>query len=226
MKKTFLQTMRELMQTLPLTSRRWAKWLVKMEEKYMPDEEFDEWMEYKRKVVPELELLHQETVRSTDKELVIDFPAEEQRVMRLRYLQERIVSLQETLKVYWTNVSESDLMADYWQDKTEKVAKELRGFRLELQFLENREEYKKFPREMIEQAASRDIPEVLGLKTKKIGGTWKINCVFHPDKTPSLVFFQGKGFYCFGCGKNGNAIDYLRKKEGMSFVEAVKFLLS
>ena len=50
-------------------------------------------------------------------------------------------------------------------------------------------------------------------------------CPFHNEKTPSFHVRDDDGFYhCFGCGVGGDAIAFLRNKEGMEFVEAVRSL--
>jgi DNA primase len=50
-------------------------------------------------------------------------------------------------------------------------------------------------------------------------------CPFHQEKTASFSVSPSKGvFYCFGCGKGGDAITFLRGLEGLSYVEAVERL--
>jgi len=50
-------------------------------------------------------------------------------------------------------------------------------------------------------------------------------CPFHKEKTPSFHVSPERGYYhCFGCKESGNAIDYLMKVEGRTFVEAVRAL--
>ena len=50
-------------------------------------------------------------------------------------------------------------------------------------------------------------------------------CPFHQEKTPSFSVSPGKGvFYCFGCGKGGDAITFLRELESLSYVEAIERL--
>ncbi len=62
---------------------------------------------------------------------------------------------------------------------------------------------------------------------KKRGRNWVGLCPFHPDKDPSFSVNEDKQiFYCFGCGEGGNAIKFLMKIQGMSFVEAVRALAS
>ena len=56
-------------------------------------------------------------------------------------------------------------------------------------------------------------------------GRWlKWTCPFHDDgKTPSLGV-AGNRWKCFGCGRSGDAIDWLREREELSFREACKRL--
>ncbi|HEY4989060.1 MAG TPA: DNA primase [Opitutaceae bacterium] len=61
---------------------------------------------------------------------------------------------------------------------------------------------------------------------KKAGGSrLKGLCPFHNEKTPSFNVDADKGFYkCFGCGKAGDAITFVRETEQLSFTEAVEAL--
>ncbi len=50
-------------------------------------------------------------------------------------------------------------------------------------------------------------------------------CPFHQEKTPSFSVSPGKQvYYCFGCGKGGDAIGFLRELEQLGFTEAVERL--
>jgi DNA primase len=50
-------------------------------------------------------------------------------------------------------------------------------------------------------------------------------CPFHQEKTASFSVSPVKGvFYCFGCGKGGDAITFLRELEHLSYVEAIERL--
>ncbi|MBN2184403.1 MAG: DNA primase [Candidatus Krumholzibacteriota bacterium] len=74
-----------------------------------------------------------------------------------------------------------------------------------------------------------DIVEVIGsvLDLKRSGSNFKALCPFHPEKTPSFMVSPGKQIYhCFGCGKGGNAFNFLMEYEGVSFVEAARKLAS
>lgn len=49
-----------------------------------------------------------------------------------------------------------------------------------------------------------------------------ILCPFHGDRNPSLKIYPGnKGWYCFGCGRGGSAIDFVMAHENCSFRLAV-----
>ncbi len=64
------------------------------------------------------------------------------------------------------------------------------------------------------------------ISLKKTGkGNYTGLCPFHQEKTPSFAVSQGKQFYyCFGCKASGNAIDFLRTYDKLSFIEAVEVL--
>jgi DNA primase len=50
-------------------------------------------------------------------------------------------------------------------------------------------------------------------------------CPFHQEKTASFSVSPAKQvFYCFGCGKGGDAITFLRELEHLTYVEAVERL--
>ena len=51
-------------------------------------------------------------------------------------------------------------------------------------------------------------------------------CPFHGDSDPSLKVYKNKaghsGWHCFGCGRGGSVIDFVKEHENCSFVTAVK----
>ena len=50
-------------------------------------------------------------------------------------------------------------------------------------------------------------------------------CPFHNEKTPSFTVSPSKNIYkCFGCGKGGNAVQFLMDHDNMTFPEALRFL--
>ena len=69
------------------------------------------------------------------------------------------------------------------------------------------------------------VQQYVGLK--KSGARWSGLCPFHTEKTPSFSVDPAKGlFYCFGCGKGGNAFHFVQEIEGLTFPEAVERLAS
>lgn len=53
----------------------------------------------------------------------------------------------------------------------------------------------------------------------------KAYCPFHPDKTPSMSFYDGnQKFHCFGCGTGGDVIDLVQKLLNLSKIEALREL--
>lgn len=48
-------------------------------------------------------------------------------------------------------------------------------------------------------------------------------CPLHGEKTPSFYITPSKKMWkCFGCGKGGGALQFVMKKEGCSFIEAIR----
>lgn len=71
------------------------------------------------------------------------------------------------------------------------------------------------------------IEEVIGdfVTLKKRGSNYLGLCPFHNEKTPSFSVSPSKGIYkCFGCGKAGNAINFVMEHEHYSYPEALKFV--
>ncbi len=72
--------------------------------------------------------------------------------------------------------------------------------------------------------AAVDLVELIGqsITLKSEGSEFYACCPFHNEKTPSFsVNPEKQFFYCFGCGETGDAIDWLKKYNGMNFREAV-----
>jgi len=67
--------------------------------------------------------------------------------------------------------------------------------------------------------------ESSGVKLVKRGGDMVGHCPFHDDDTPSFVVTVSKNlFNCFGCGAAGGPIDWVMKREGVSFRHAIELL--
>ena len=69
--------------------------------------------------------------------------------------------------------------------------------------------------------------EIVGARTqlRKVGARWTGRCPFHEERTPSFsVNAADKLFYCFGCGKKGDLITFVKETEGLDFVGAIEWL--
>ncbi len=61
------------------------------------------------------------------------------------------------------------------------------------------------------------------IELKRAGTNYMACCPFHNEKTASLSVNPAKGiFKCFGCGKGGNAIEFIKEHEGVDFKQAVE----
>ncbi len=79
-------------------------------------------------------------------------------------------------------------------------------------------------REAVEAA---DMVEIVSARTqlRRSGARWTGLCPFHDEKTPSFsVNPADKLFYCFGCGKGGDVISFVRETEQLDFAQAVEWI--
>ena len=78
--------------------------------------------------------------------------------------------------------------------------------------------------------SSVNIVDVIGrrLTLERKGGAYWAKCPFHgsgEERTASFKVYEETGTYhCFGCKESGNAIHFLRKHDGLDFLEAVETL--
>ncbi|MEX1048941.1 MAG: DNA primase [Akkermansiaceae bacterium] len=86
------------------------------------------------------------------------------------------------------------------------------------------------PKESVEKVLeATDIVDLIGsyIQVKKAGSSFRANCPFHNEKTPSFYITPStQRFHCFGCGAGGDAISFVRDHENLPFVEAVRKLAS
>jgi DNA primase len=79
-----------------------------------------------------------------------------------------------------------------------------------------------------EVVAAADMAEVVSARTalrRTSGSRLMGRCPFHEERTPSFsVNPVEKLYYCFGCGKGGDVIGFVRETENLDFVGAVEWL--
>jgi DNA primase len=76
-----------------------------------------------------------------------------------------------------------------------------------------------------EEISVRRLVEAAGIELKPSGKDQLGRCPFHDDAEPSLVITPAKNlWHCFGCGIGGGPIDWVMKKNRVSFRHAVELL--
>lgn len=145
--------------------------------------------------------------------------------------------VRKVLKVYLDKIE--DVREDYIDDferyfwvEVVKVFMPIKEKELYYQLLEIKKMYK--IRKNIKVDASLDVS---GAKRKPIEGLYSFNkkkragknivalCPFHNEKTGSFYIYLDKNrYHCFGCGVNGDAIEFIMKLNGLNFVDAIKYL--
>jgi DNA primase len=78
-----------------------------------------------------------------------------------------------------------------------------------------------------EVVAAADMVEVVSGRTalRKAGARYSGRCPFHEERTPSFsVNPADKLYHCFGCGKGGDVITFVRETENVDFAGAVEWL--
>lgn len=70
-----------------------------------------------------------------------------------------------------------------------------------------------------------ELIEDAGILLKRAGSHLAGLCPFHDENTPSFHVFSGEDpqrYHCFGCGADGDAIEFLRRYYSLSFQEAAR----
>lgn len=74
------------------------------------------------------------------------------------------------------------------------------------------------------------LPEIVaqsGVPIDRDGDEYRACCPFHGEKTPSFTLFKGRQgwkYHCFGCGADGDTIDFVEERYGVSKIEAVAII--
>lgn len=83
--------------------------------------------------------------------------------------------------------------------------------------------------ELLSKIPLKDVVRRLGIETERRGTETRALCPFHQDTQPSLVLYRADNsspehYHCFACGAHGNAIDLVKRIEGLEFLAAVSWL--
>jgi len=74
--------------------------------------------------------------------------------------------------------------------------------------------------------AARRVPIIDFVQHKRQGKNYVTKCIFHNDSHPSLTIFPDNRFKCFACDAHGDSIDFIKKLQGLEFIDAVKWILN
>lgn len=75
--------------------------------------------------------------------------------------------------------------------------------------------------ERIKAGSLSRVVEAVGGSLKKVGYEFVTACPWHDDTNPSLTISDRKGFcFCHVCREGGDAIDYIKKKKGLTWRES------
>jgi DNA primase len=89
---------------------------------------------------------------------------------------------------------------------------------------------KKYSDDVIEQIVEKvDILEFISqyVELNQHGKDYFGECIFHSEKTPSFSVSPSKKiFFCFGCGRGGNIIQFIQEYKKLSFSKAVEYLIN
>ena len=84
------------------------------------------------------------------------------------------------------------------------------------------------PDEIVEQVRSAaDLVEIISefVPLKRSGGTWRGPCPFHQGKNPNFSVAPSHGSYhCFVCHEKGDVFTFVRKRLGLEWPAAVKYV--
>lgn len=75
--------------------------------------------------------------------------------------------------------------------------------------------------------AANHLPSIVAaqVRLQRSGNEWKGCCPFHPDRSPSFTIYKGgQRFQCFGCGAEGDVLDYVARLYRVGMVEAARVL--
>jgi DNA primase len=69
------------------------------------------------------------------------------------------------------------------------------------------------------------LPDLVGatVKLTRRSGNHVGCCPFHNEKSPSFTVYPDH-YFCYGCRAHGDAIDFVRKTQGLGFIETLRYL--
>ncbi len=73
-----------------------------------------------------------------------------------------------------------------------------------------------------------DVLAIEGLQVRRSGPNFVVCCPFHAERTPSFTIHAGKLHrgHCYGCGWDGDVLDFWRERRGGGYVDSLRALAS
>lgn len=132
-------------------------------------------------------------------EMILELPKHEREEIRRCYLAEKIVEVKER----------------FLQTNNEDDLRELKRLQFEAKL-------------HLGQVEGYNVEQLVKARTFPLENLIKhrnymAKCPFHPDSSPSLNIKKNY-YYCHGCGATGDVIDFVMKRDGLTFKEAVNRL--
>lgn len=76
-----------------------------------------------------------------------------------------------------------------------------------------------------DRAALSSVASRAGVKLARAGKEWKARCPFHADRSPSFtIYASDRRFMCFGCGAEGDVLDFIQRAHDVSLREAIAMI--
>jgi predicted DNA-binding protein YlxM (UPF0122 family) len=141
---------------------------------------------------------------------------------RKRFLQDRLNLKKDSFREMTTFlIDANEETKEFVFDSLKKTNREITYIEKELKRLNNYQPLtdikSNITPDMIERAREYPISNLIEVKRNKA------LCPFHNDHNPSLGIKNNR-YHCFACGEKGDPIDFVIKRDGVSFQEAVKWL--
>lgn len=189
---------------------------MKKSEDYM-DIVFAAKEDYESEIMPKTQQAIREMIREADPEFV--------RTCRIEYLKERMSELIVDgliIMKHYEEAIKKDLPAFnryYMGGKLREKVGEIVKLQGQIIALRHPERKGVITDEMIQRAKEHPFTNLLKFRRNTT------KCFLHEDTTPSMFYYQKDNrVHCFSCGRSFDSIGFVMERDGLNFVEAVKFL--
>lgn len=171
-------------------------------------------------------------IRELEREFINEIPLRTRKTLRNRYLRDESRRLETLIEESLEKVNaleDEPWVKEFIADRLEieKNIQKLTRINYELQTsLDKNSSQQDITAQDIHHAKNTHIFDLYPDLRPSNNGRTQVNCPFHEDSTPSLkVYPAPRGYYCFGCHAGGDTIDFVMRREDLSFINAIKFII-